>query len=287
MTKKKTPQTLQGVSEHRKNFTKLLNQFNAHGYNRFNVFNDWLHMFAISLSNQSDPYHLATDKATFDQREETYKRIISKYKPELQELFPQMCAEIVLECESYCPNDFCDVLGELFHSLEFTDSWTGQFFTPQDVCNAMGRIQFSNVDTLKTWIDEKGFISVDDPASGGGALILGAANAMTYHGFNPQKQMLSVCNDIDARCVHMCYVQLSLYGLPAIVQRQNSLSLEVFDKPWFTPIFVLDGWTMKTRRALRKVETIEESHTAKSIKPTKPQPKPTVEPPRYEQLSLF
>lgn len=57
---KKNP-TNHDLSEHRKEFKKSLDKFSAYGYSRFNVFSDFLHLFAISLNNQSDPYHLATN----------------------------------------------------------------------------------------------------------------------------------------------------------------------------------------------------------------------------------
>lgn len=164
MGKKKSAQMPISLTEHRKNFVKLLNTFNAHGYNRFNVFNDFLHMAAISIANNADPYQLATDKETFNEREETYKQIISKYKPELQELFPQMFLEIVAEMQTYGAGHFTDVLGELFHHLEFTDNWKGQFFTPQVLGDFMGISMISDVDGTKERITKRGFVTVDDPA---------------------------------------------------------------------------------------------------------------------------
>ena len=140
-----------GLTEHRKNFVNLLNQFNNHGYNRFNVFNDFLQMAAISLANNSDPYHFVTTEKTFLEREETYKRTVDKYKPALQEVFPKMFAELLQEIESYCPNNFTDVLGEIFHTLEFQNEWKGQFFTPQCVCDMIGRVNATS-DTIKNAI---------------------------------------------------------------------------------------------------------------------------------------
>ena len=277
MAKKKSAKTLVAEGEHRKNFVKALNQFNAHGYSRFNVFNDFLHMTAISIANSSDPYNLANAKATVDERESQYKNIIGKYKPELQNLFGEMLGEIVLEMGSYCPNHLTDVLGEIFMELDFSDQWKGQCFTPQSVCDMMGRINFHDADKVQALIDEKGFVTVYDGAVGGGALILGAANGMHEAGFNPQRQMLSVANDLDERCVWMCYVQLSLYGLPAIVQRQNTLTLEIYGAPWYTPTFVFDGWTLWTRRSFDEEQSPQEIKSVPAI----------VEEPKLGQLSLF
>ena len=277
MAKKKSAKTLVVGSKHRKNFVKALNQFSAYGYSRFNVFNDFLHLSAITLANNSDPYNLANAKTTVDERESQYKNIIGKYKPELQNLFGEMLGEIILEMESYCPNHLTDVLGEMFMELDFSDQWKGQCFTPQSVCNMMGRINFHDADKVQALIDEKGFVTVYDGAVGGGALILGAANGMHEAGFNPQRQMLSVVNDLDERCVWMCYVQLSLYGLPAIVRRQNTLTLETYGAPWYTPTFIFDGWTLWTRRAFDEEQSPQEIESVPAI----------VEEPKLGQLSLF
>ena len=279
MVKKKPAKTIQGLSEHRKKFVKLLNNFNAYGYSRFNVFNDFLHMAATSIANSSDPYYLANAKTTVDAREEEYKNVIGRYKPECQNYFGEMLAALVLEMETYCPDHWTDVLGELFMELGFSDEWKGQCFTPQSVCDMMGLISF-DVGKTQSLIDEKGFVTVNDGAVGAGAIIFGAANGMRRNGFNPQKQMLAVVNDIDERCVWMCYIQLSLYGLPAIVLRKNTLTLETYDAPWYTPMFIADGWTIKARRAFWTAEPVK----AKIVdeKPTAIEPEVQV-----GQLSLF
>ena len=44
--------------------------------------------------------------------------------------------------------------------------------------------------------------------------------------------------DIDLRCVHMTYQQLSLAGAPAIVRHQNSLTRELWSV-WYTPAFIM------------------------------------------------
>lgn len=277
MAKKKSAKVITTTSNHRKKFAKTLNQFSAYGYSCFNVFNDFLHLSAISIANNSDPYCLANAKATVDERESQYKNIIGKYKPETQELFGKLLGEIILETQSYCPNHLTDVLGEMFMELDFGDQWKGQCFTPQSVCDMMGRINFHDVDKTQALIDEKGFVTVYDGAVGGGALILGAANGMHEAGFNPQKQMLAVTNDLDERCVWMCYIQLSLYGLPAIVQRQNTLTLETYGAPWYTPTFVFDGWTLWARRAFDEKQSPQEIKTASAV----------VEEPQFGQLTLF
>lgn len=251
---------VKNLSAHRKNFADLLNKFGSYGYSRWNAFTDFLELSAISIAS-CDRYGLLTTKETLDERENQYRRIIGKYRQETQPLFGQMLAQIVAELESYCPNHLTDVLGELFHELEFNDRWKGQFFTPQNVCDMIGMMNFGDCDAA---IKSKGFVSVNEPCCGGGALLLGAANGMRAAGYNPNTQMLIVAGDIDERCVHMCYVQLSLYGLPAIVQRKNALTQETFGEPWYTPVFLIDGWIWKMRHlVVEKIPLPEETNSTR------------------------
>lgn len=223
----------------RKKFVKMLDSFSAHGYSRWNVFTDFIEIVAITISNSSDPYYVYTDKKTRDQREERYLQLIGKYKKAMQLLMPQMFAALVEELETYGHGSMTDVLGELFMELNFQDEWKAQFFTPQCVCDLTGQMALDPA-SVKTAIEDKGFITINEPCCGGGALILGAMNALYKLGYNPNSHALIIANDVDERCVHMCYLQLSLYGIPAIVLQQNTLSLETFGKPWFTPIFVIN-----------------------------------------------
>lgn len=58
-------------------------------------------------------------------------------------------------------------------------------------------------------------------------------------------QLVITATDIDLKCVHMCYLQLSLYGIPAVVIHGNTLTLEEWSH-WFTPIYVLHGWRWRS-----------------------------------------
>lgn len=50
-----------------------------------------------------------------------------------------------------------------------------------------------------------------------------------------------LATDIDLKCVYMCYLQLSLYGIPAVVIHGNTLTLEEWSR-WFTPVYIAHGW---------------------------------------------
>jgi hypothetical protein len=129
--------------------------------------------------------------------------------------------------------------------LELGDSWKGQFFTPYDICVLMAKLSMTGV--AQKAIHDKGFCSVNDPCSGGGAMVIAAAHAMLDDGINYQMQMHAVAQDIDIVAVHMSYIQFSLLHIPAVVYHANSLSMEVWSE-WRTPAHVVGRWDHKLKR---------------------------------------
>jgi len=201
-------------SDHRKKFIKSLDSA-AQNRGRWEVFTDFLKLTALAISN-SDRFFICSDKNTVEERETDYIQTVNKYTKKERLFFPLMLAELTLELENACRSRYVDVLGELFHTLDFQDEWKAQFFTPQHVSDMAGKLVISG-NEVKNAIDEKGFITINEPCCGGGSMIFGGLNAMREYGLNPCTQALVVAGDLDIRCVHMTYIQLSLYGIPAIV----------------------------------------------------------------------
>lgn len=262
---------------HRKEFIKLLEKV-AYGHSQWNVFSDFLQLSALSLSNSSDVYHIMNGEKTWNEREENYLQIVNKYNEQERKLFPQMLAELVFELEDACESRYVDVLGEIFHEMNFHDKWKGQFFTPQSVSDMMGAMVIDD-SAVKAKINERGFITINEPCCGAGSIILGAMNAMKELNLNPCKQALIYATDIDLRCVCMCYIQLSLYGVPAVVMQKDALSDKVYNAPFFTPVYVLDGWSLKSRLAFDAVDdavektesTLRTSRNAELVENFEPQ----------------
>ena len=150
------------VTEHRKNFIALIDKL-AYRNSRWNVFNDFLEVAAVSFSN-SDVHLLATDKGTWEEREKRATKILSKYTYEEQQYFPQLLTELTLEFENDFPN-YVDVLGEMFHALNFHDEWKGQFFTPQNVSDMIGMCTV-DTDIVNKKIEQRGFFTALEPCSG-------------------------------------------------------------------------------------------------------------------------
>jgi len=203
----------------------------GHRHSTWQVFQDWVAMYAYSLSN-------ALDKIQFQEREEKYLDIAKRYDQEEMQKFCQCAAYLVQSFE----NEVCDHLGEIFMEMELGNKWQGQFFTPYDVCRMMAGMTIT--DNALAMIDDKGFISCSEPACGAGAMILGVGEYIKERGYNPQQQTHWIATDVDPKAVHMTYIQLSLTGIPAIVVHGNTLTLEEFGH-WYTPQHILGNWVSK------------------------------------------
>ena len=55
-------------------------------------------------------------------------------------------------------------------------------------------------------------------------MIIAAAKVLKDRGINYQKCMRVVAQDLDWKAVYMCYVQLSLLGINAVVVQGNTLT---------------------------------------------------------------
>ncbi len=192
------------------------------------VYKDFLELISISISN-------VCDREQAPGREKRYMDIKDSYNLKELKQFSEIMALVALELEK----EPQDVLGKIFMELELGNKWTGQVFTPLNLADLLSTIAFDDKE-----IKEKGYMTVTDPAVGGGVTIIGLVRAMIEQGYNPQKQLLVICGDLDIKAVHMTYIQLSLLGIPAIVKNQDALTLETMSI-WYTPTYIWDLWRYK------------------------------------------
>jgi hypothetical protein len=237
-------------------------------YSVWNVFSDFVEMGALAVANSVD-----RKAETWEKREKQYLETIGKYSSDEQKLFPIMLADLMeaLQFELTWANAPVDVLGTLFHELELHNKYKGQFFSPQHVCDLMGVIALGDG---RSEIEQRGYITMNEPCCGSGAMVLGFARAMLEADLNYCTQLAVLATDIDIKCVHMCYLQLSLYGIPAVVTHGNTLTLEEWSR-WYTPIYIVRGW--RRRLGLASIFGKLGAQTPKAIE----------QPAEPEQLSLF
>lgn len=98
-------------------------------------------------------------------------------------------------------NDIIDILGPIYEHEKLANAHIGQFFTPSHIAKLMSEILIN---------DDK-------------------------------ENLLVVANDISEFCVYMTYIQLALYGIPAIVYCGNALTNEINFK-METPLYFLQYW---------------------------------------------
>lgn len=256
-----------------------------------NVFEDWLRLSSIAISN-------AVDWNQASERENQYLETINKYAPEEQKMMVKTFAELVdaLQKEAVTggPND---LLGKVFHALELHNKYYGQFFTPFHICEFMGQMTLGDVDeagnVASEALQKKGYLSVCEPTVGSGGMVLGFAKAMHNNKMNYCDQMVAYCCDIDIKCVHMAYLQLSLYGIPAVIIHGNSLTNEEWSR-WYTPVYMINGWPYKEilDNFLENIKDVSKDRPTIK-KEDLPLPKiaeeyiPETEVKEYEQISIF
>lgn len=219
----------------------------------FDVWRDFIVMFACTLSN-------VTDMAHYREREERYLKIIRKYNKQEQALFPELIGHTVETLERNQEQDF---LGDIYTKLNLHDEGRKQFFTPYCVCQTMAEITMQDIAEQ---VEKQGYITINDPCCGAGATLIAGINTakrrLEKANLNFQNHVLIAAQDIDETVALMCYIQLSLLGVAAYVKVGNSLTEpmcegDALDNYWFTLMYFSNVWTM--RRMFKKIGLLEEA----------------------------
>lgn len=227
--------------DRQRDFVRLFDQA-CRRHSPWTVWADFVVMSAVGISNTVDKDHAV-------EREKTYMALASKYDRSELECLSRMFAEVVNGLEEDPDQDF---LGDLFMALELGNEHKGQFFTPYSVCRMTAKMTYGK--DLEAKIDQRGWVSVNDPACGAGALLVAFANECRLQHTNYQTSVLFVAQDIDHIVGCMCYIQLSLLGCPGYVVIGNSLTEPCSgidgdplipvpgDNIWYTPMYFRDAW---------------------------------------------
>lgn len=251
------------------------------------IWEDWVVMSAISISNVCDQIHAP-------EREKHYMTLASKYKPQELNIFSELFVDFINAMDANPDQDF---LGEMYMAVGMGNEHAGQFFTPYDVCRMMAMI-VSDFDRLKAEIEERGFAGVSDPACGAGALLVAFANECLRKKINYQTSILFVAQDIDYLVGCMCYLQLSILGCPGYVKIGDSLAKPSTSHDprglipdddgniWYTPFFFREEWNVRRLAAsmallfsrLPETPATEETPAVAAPAPLQPLPAPAAAP---------
>jgi len=179
-----------------KGILEALESILRHGYNSYDILNDWLDLMLYALQGD-DPHYL---------------EIVRKYKndrPKGEREIDYFCkAFALLQLEMQKTND--DVLGQIYMEWNMSNKYRGQFFTPKHVASMMA-----------TMLNPKG--RVLDPCCGSGVMLVEAIKVMDNVTINDSS---FYGQDIDITCVKMCALNLLFFNVNGYVIWGDSLLLE-------------------------------------------------------------
>lgn len=148
--------------------------------------------------------------------EDDYFKAINRYSKDELLIFNEAFVSLVLDYEESSLEDgsWKDCIGNLYEEMGMSNSRTGQFFTPESICNLMANMV----------IDEENSRTVNDPSAGSSRNLIAHSRLNTKNRF----KYTYYAQDLDFRCVQMSVINFVMYGLSGYIVHQNSLSLEVF-----------------------------------------------------------
>jgi len=220
-----------GQSEHQKQFLKIFDSVGRH-HSRYERFADFLELATSAIRKTTLPPGPEAD--AFEAR---YMNVVARYPPDDIRSMPKLLALTQLAVGS----GGCDFLGDIAGELELLDARLVQLITPYPLSRLIVEMTLHDAGAI---IAERGFVTLQEPASGAGGIIIAAADVLEKKGFDPGSTLYVEALDVAALCFKMTYLQLSLRGVPATVRHANTLSLETFENahtPAFLPFLLNHG----------------------------------------------
>lgn len=120
----------------------------------------------------------------------------------------------------------------------------GQFFTPYPLARLIASLTAG--DEQQQQLKTCPWITLSEPTSGAGGMVIAFAEVMLQRGLNPAEQLLVTATDIDPLAADMTFIQLSLLGIPAIVNTGNSLALTV-TRTRYTLVWYINNWEARIK----------------------------------------
>ncbi|HAB66443.1 MAG TPA: hypothetical protein DCE23_03650 [Firmicutes bacterium] len=100
---------------------------------------------------------------------------------------------------------------------------------------------------------KKGYINISDPACGSGRNLYAAYSELLDSGIDSNKILIEG-DDIDLTCCCMTYIGLSLMGANAIINHQDTLTMERYDS-FYTAVYAMNK---ELQEIIAKENKIEE-----------------------------
>jgi len=120
---------------------------------------------------------------------------------------------------------FGDLLGKVYMEIASgSKNWGGEYYTPPDLCKMMAQLMIGDPATIT-----KRPITIHEPASGSGAMVLATIEHLAAGGIGPRDVRVS-CIDSSRVAADMCLINMTLWGIPADVTHGNTLSRETWGR---------------------------------------------------------
>lgn len=177
----------------------------------YEVFSDWIRCCSLSICNSVHMIH----NDVWQERERDYLDTLRKYPEGTEYKFAGMFCRL----GDLLTEEMTDALGDIYMTSGMGSKSTGQFFTPFHLSELNARMALQNV------IDkfDGSRITLNEPSTGGGGMIIAAAKVLKESGINYQKYLDVVAQDLDWKGVYMTYLQCSLLGIRATVVQGDTL----------------------------------------------------------------
>lgn len=195
------------------------------------VYRSFISYCALSLSIRTDPVQR-------QKREEQLTALTRDYTEDEQAAFGQAFQELActvtrnVRCGVYQ-----DVLGDVFFELGAVNRSMKQDFTPESVARLCARLTYPKPPD----ISKRGYFTLTDSTCGSGILLLAVAERFLQLGLNPTEELVIQAVDLDYTCAQMAFIQLSLYGIPAVIIRGDTISMTEYER-WYTPVYLWRKW---------------------------------------------
>jgi len=118
---------------------------------------------------------------------------------------------------------FTDLLGGYYMDFALTkksQQWRAEFHTPQNICDMMAQMLVGDEKP-----DENEPITLCEPCCGAGAMILAYAKALPPES-RPRLRVTAI--DISKIACDMCFINCTLWGIPAEIIHANTITAEFF-----------------------------------------------------------
>ena len=284
------------ATEYEKDFEAIMDKL-CYTRQRWEAWEGLIEAIACSISNSTE-----RNSERRERREKQFSSAIARIGG--AELAAKAMGCIVGALEDNPDQDF---LGDMYMRMELGNHYHGQFFTPYNLCEMTSMSLLKDAGDM---LERNGWLSVCDPAIGGGAMLIAAANNLKRMGINYQESVIFVGQDIDRIVGMMAYIQLSLLGCPGYICIADTLRnpltgplLSPEDRPdqefWYMPFFFTDVWEIRRRlkvmdaifaMAPRRIEKIQVPPAKKEAETMEEPKKPKVKLKRSGmegQVSIF